>query len=125
VIHDGLVYYADSPFTLAMINLTDSTVLQAPTIPDSKKKIGILTRMDQAVAGTLLVLPGEPGLCFAPVGRSTKPGPVQKLPFSLNPPAFAGDRLYVTGQRDLICLGSCGSKSLTIPNRRGNRSRGL
>jgi hypothetical protein len=61
--------------------------------------------MDPAVAGSQLVLTGNPGLCFAPLGRSPKPGPPQVLPFSVNPPVFSGDRLYVTGLRHLICIG--------------------
>lgn len=103
VIHDGLLYYADSPGTLAILDFTNGTVLQAP---DPKQKPGRnFTRMDPAVAGSQLVLTGNPGLCFAPLGRSTKPGPPQVLPFSVNPPVFSGDRLYVTGLRHLICIG--------------------
>jgi outer membrane protein assembly factor BamB len=106
VIHDGLVYYADSPGTLAILDFTNGTVLQTPSAPDPKQKpVRIFTRMDPAVAGAQLVLAGEPGLCFAPLGRSIRPGPSQALPFSVNPPAFSGDRLYVTGLRHLICIG--------------------
>jgi outer membrane protein assembly factor BamB len=106
VIHDGLVYYADSPGTLAILDCSNGTVLQSPLASDPKQKpVRIFTRMDPAVAGAQLVLAGEPGLCFAPLGRSIKPGPPQALPFSVNPPAFADDRLYVTGLRYLICIG--------------------